>query len=168
MFIVAYFPTKRKEDFTMKPIKDETKKIKELKDKISDLEVELNESQFDLTSGLAKLELIEIIASVILSSKDISELLESAKKRYKKWMRLSSAELYKHNICTMAKNLKKVYSQESVSELSYTNSFMYGMLIDKKNSDLYFDGLELTDHMKAVKLEHMETQQKKNNVTTDK
>ena len=164
MFIVAYFPTKRKEDFTMK---DEAKKIKELKDKISDLEVELNESQFDLTSALAKLELIKIIASGVLSSKDITELLESAKKWYKKWMSLSSAELYKHNICTMAENLKKVYSQEAVSELSYTNSFMYGMLIDKKNSDLYFDGVELTDHMKAVKLEYMEKQQKKKGGVAD-
>lgn len=143
------------------------KKIKELKDKISDLEVELNESQFDLTSTLAKLELIKIIASGVLSSKDITELLESAKKRYKKWMSLSSAELYKHNICTMAENLKKVYSQEAVSELSYTNSFMYGMLIDKKNSDLYFDGVKLTDHMKSVKLEYMEKQQKKKGGVAD-
>ena len=148
-------------------MKDEAKKIKELKDKISDLEVELNENQFDLTSALAKLELIKIIASGVLSSKDITELLESAKKRYKKWMSLSSAELYKHNICTMAENLKKVYSQEAVSELSYTNSFMYGMLIDKKNSDLYFDGVELTDHMKAVKLEYMEKQQKKKGGVAD-
>lgn len=148
-------------------MKDETKKIKELKDRISDLEVELEERQFDLRSGLAKLELIEIIASGVLTSKDITELLESAKKRYKKWMGLSSAELYKHNICTMAKNLKKVYSQEAVSELSYTNSFMYGMLIDKKNADLYFEGVELTDHMKAVKLEHMEKQQKKKGGAAD-
>lgn len=148
-------------------MKDETKKIKELEDKISNLEVDLDENQFELTLALARLELIKIIASDALPRRDIIELLESAKKRHKKWMSLSDTELYRHNICTMAENLEKNYSEEAIGELSYTNSFMYGVLIDKKNSDLYLDGVVLTDRMKVVKLEHMEKQQRKNGGDAD-
>lgn len=155
MLIIAYFPTKRKEDLTMK---DETKKIKELKEKVADLELELEDCKYDLKTALTRLELIGLIYQK-LTSKDVEELLESAKKRYKKWQGLSSAELYEHNICTMAKNLHSLYTSEAIEELQYFNTLMYGMLLRMENSEVYLKDLTLTDTMKVAKLEHLEQKQ---------
>lgn len=140
-------------------MKDETKKIKKLKEKVEELEFELDECQHDLKIATTKLELIEFIASSKLCSKDIKELLESAKKRYKKWQGLSSAELYEYNICTMAKNLHSLYTSEAMEELQYFNALMYGMLLRMENSEVYLKDLTLTDTMKVAKLEHLEQKQ---------
>ena len=139
-------------------MKDETKKIKELKEKVSDLELELEDCKYDLETALTRLELIGLITEKLCKN-DVEELLESAKKRYKKWQGLSSAELYEHNICTMAKNLHFPYTRESLEKLQYFNTFMYGVLINDDNADAYLKGLTLTDSMKAVKLEYLEQKQ---------
>lgn len=140
-------------------MKDETKKIEKLKEKIEDLEFELNECQRDLKIATTKFELIELIASSKLCSKDIKELLESAKKRYKKLQGLSSAELYEYNICTMAKNLHSLYTSEAIGELQFFNALMYGTLLEMENSEFYLKDLTLTDTMKVAKLEHFEQKQ---------
>lgn len=121
----------------------------------SELEWELEDCRLDLNTALTRLELIGLISEK-LCSKDIEELLEDAKKRYKKWQGLSSVELYEHNICTMAKNLHSLYTSETVRDLAYVNSFMYAMLINREDADACLKGLTLTDAMKAAKLDRLE------------